>query len=149
MTISNGSTYNDSDVENTSITGDITVGNGLNYVSQATTTKICGGYYNCSPCGSNSKYVVTTDIFTMNNSDVGGNLTITNANGYTDTSIDSSIIGGNVTITNGAGTATFEMSFTIVGNNLTFTAGKAAPPATVTGSAIVSNDADLQCLQRR
>ncbi|MGN6370636.1 MAG: beta strand repeat-containing protein [Phycisphaerae bacterium] len=140
MTVSNGSTYNSSDVENTTITGDITINNGLNYLSQATTTRICGGFYSCSPCGSGSHYTVTTDLFTMVNTYVGGNLTITNANGYTDTSIDSSIIGNNVTITNANGTNILEMSFTIVGNNLTFTAGKGSTTATVTDSSI-ANDA--------
>ncbi|HUO10101.1 MAG TPA: hypothetical protein VM008_17475 [Phycisphaerae bacterium] len=137
LTVNNGSTYNSSDLESTLISGDITVGNGLNYLTTTTTTTshgCCG-----SACGTSTRYVVTTDIFTMNGTNVAGNVNVANANGYTDTTIDNSLIGNSVVLTNASGTAVFEMSYTIVGYNLTFTAGKGSTTATVTSSDIGVN----------
>jgi len=150
VVITNGSTYNSTDIESSTLVGNVAVSNGLNYSTQSGGPSSCGGgtcgNYGCcgnsccgNYCGGYSEIVLTTDLFTLNNSTIDANLAVSNASGYTNTTIANSTVDYNMTITNSTGIAYFQMDFSIVGNNLAFSAGAGVTNVSVTNSFIVNN----------
>jgi hypothetical protein len=148
VAISNGSTYNSTDVESSAVLGAMAVNNGLNLVGQSSNNACgnnacgqnsCGNSGGSNSCGNSTKYVYTTDLFTLNGSVVGTNLAVTNASGYTNTAVENSTIVNNVTVIDALGVSYFEMDFSTIGSNLSFTAGAGTTTVNVTNSLIANN----------
>ena len=153
VTITNGSTYNSTDIESSTTGDSVTVNDGLNYATKTTNScgnnscgnnqcgnNQCGNNSGCgNSCGGQSQQVYTTDLFTLNASALGNNLSVSNASGYTNTDIESSAVANAVAITDANGTAYFEMDLSVVGNNLIFSAGSGYTDVDITGSMIANN----------
>ena len=142
VSISNGSTYNDTKVlAGSTITGSLKVGDGLNLSGRSTDDRCGGGGYGCGcgGCGGGYSYqsVYTTDLFTLDGSFVINNLAVSNASGYTDTAItDGAFVGSSVVVADQNGVAYFEMDSSFIGANLLFTAGSGITVVDVTSSTI-------------
>jgi hypothetical protein len=149
VAITNGSTFNSTDIESSTILGSMAVSNGLNFSGSSGKTSCdsdsCGSHScdgnSCGTiaCGGNAVFVYTTDLFTLNASTLGNNLSVSNASGYTNTAVESSTIANNMTITNASGVSYFEMDSSIIGYNCSFTAGVGVANVNVINSLIANN----------
>ena len=151
--LNNGSTFNFTDIEASSIGGSLTVNDALNLCpSSQSTSSQCGSQNLTFQCGTRQSYstqcgsrsrctptVYTSDYFILSASVVGSSVSVANASGYTFTDIEASVIAADLTVIDQTGIAIFNMDSSIVGGNLLFVAGKGITNVDVTNSLISLN----------